>query len=152
MPASTVKKSLIYIFIVSLFIADRLIKNFFIKNPGYKRDFLLLAFSLEKNRGIAFGIPIKEAILYPLVFFFIVILFVILFNLKNDNAKIIFFLILLAAISNFGDRILYQGVIDYIEIPHLLVFNIADIMITIGFIFSLFTYIVFKKSTFKIKQ
>lgn len=129
------RKYLLYGCIALLFIADIIIKNFFIKNPSFSRDFLFFNFSLTKNKGIAFGIPFNPIILNVLTILFIaLILFFILFKGKKSEIKILLFLILLAAISNFIDRIFYGAVIDYIFVQYFAVLNIADIMLTLGFI------------------
>ena len=41
-------------------------------------------------------------------------------------------LIIIGAISNLLDRILYKGVVDFINIEWFTVFNIADIYISLG--------------------
>ncbi|MFH1030429.1 MAG: signal peptidase II [bacterium] len=135
-----------YTGIVLLFIADRMNKYFFLENPAARRVFLFLTFSLTKNDGIAFGLPINKIFLNGIVFLLIIILLMLFLNILNiskyvnegkisrQHLKIIVFLILLAAISNFIDRILYGAVIDYIELPHFVSLNIADIMITTGFL------------------
>lgn len=144
---------LLYSSISILFLVDRIIKNFFIKNPATKQGFLFLTFSLTKNYGIAFGLPFNSFVLNSISFIFIIILLMIFFNIMNiadfvhskktgrKYLRIIIFLIFLSAISNFIDRILYGAVIDYIELSHLLSLNIADIMITSGFLIICFMYI-----------
>lgn len=124
-----------YIAIILLFATDILIKKFFIKNPNFSKDFLFFDFVLTKNKGIAFGIPFCHFLLNIITILFIaVIIFFILFKEKKFEFKILLFLILLAAISNFIDRLFYGAVIDYISIPYFAVLNIADIMLTIGFV------------------
>ena len=46
-------------------------------------------------------------------------------------------LIIIGAVSNLLDRILYQGVVDFINIEWFTVFNIADIYISLGVIWIL---------------
>ncbi|OGF20310.1 hypothetical protein A2Y83_02970 [Candidatus Falkowbacteria bacterium RBG_13_39_14] len=139
--------------ILLLFAADRIFKNFFIKNPAIKRVFLFLSFSLTKNDGIAFGMPVDKFMLNILVVIFILGLMMLFLNIMNisryvhiekigkEYLRIIIFLILIAAINNFVDRILYGAVIDYIELPHFVSLNIADIMITAGFLAISFIYL-----------
>ncbi|MFH1192610.1 MAG: signal peptidase II [bacterium] len=129
------KNGLIYGCIALLLIVDQIIKNFFIKNLSFSRDFLFLNFSLTKNKGIAFGIPFNPLLLNILTVLFIALIaFFIFFKEKKSEIKILLFLILLAAISNFIDRICYGAVIDYISVQYFAVLNIADIMLTLGFI------------------
>lgn len=54
----------------------------------------------------------------------------ILLNRKNFNAKV--WLIFIGGLSNLVDRILSGGVIDFLDIKIIPVFNLADIYITIG--------------------
>lgn len=146
-----VKIFLFYIVIISLFVLDRLLKNFFIKNPAEKQDFLFSILRLTKNNGIAFGIPFNNLILHAIIFIFVIALFLLFFNLKDIYVRTTLFLIFLAALSNFIDRIAYGGVIDYIEILNVISLNIADIMITAGFAVTIFFYIFDKKQRFLIR-
>ncbi|MFH0854866.1 MAG: signal peptidase II [bacterium] len=150
------QSALLYGGILTLFLADRVFKIFFIKNPAAKRFFLFLSFALTKNNGIAFGLPVNNILLNAIVFLFIIILSMLFLNIMNvaeyvnaegnirRYAKVVIFLILLAAISNFIDRALYGAVIDYIELPYFVSLNIADIMITTGFFLIASNYILGK--------
>lgn len=140
---------ILYILVIFPFLLDRVIKSFFIKNPSFKQDFLFLRFSLTTNTGIAFGISFNQYLLYTIIFFFIAALIITMFKLKNNYARLILFLIILAAISNFTDRLLYGAVVDYIELPALIALNIADIMISLGFIIISILYIFKKEDIFQ---
>lgn len=99
----------------------------------------ILKFTYTVNRGGAFGIGEKYAVL---VISLIIIIGMIIYIIK-ENSKISkhmpFVLILSGAISNLLDRVFRGYVIDFIdfnifEFPN---FNIADICITIGIFYLL---------------
>lgn len=122
-----------------LFIVDRLVKIYFIKNPAVKfgGDFFygLLSFHFEKNIGVAFGILVNQMFLSALVIFIILILvnFLIRAYFKKDSLETLaLILIITGAISNLIDRLRFGYVVDYIDVPWFTVFNLADAMITFG--------------------
>ncbi|OGY45223.1 MAG: signal peptidase II [Candidatus Buchananbacteria bacterium RIFCSPHIGHO2_01_FULL_39_8] len=120
-----------------LFIVDRILKFWFLKNPGFSRDFIddFLSFELETNPGIAFGLPLDGTLLLLLVIVIIFALFNLLRKAYRQRKFLEIFLISLivfGAISNLIDRLRYGFVIDYINVPFFTVFNLADAMITVG--------------------
>ncbi len=132
------------------FLADRLLKIWFLKNPEYSRDFIVsvLRFHLETNRGIAFGISFNQAVLLILVAVALFFLFHFLIKayLGNDSLSAFFItLIIFGAFSNLFDRLRYGYVIDYIDVPFFTVFNLADVMITGGAVLLLFKNFLNKK-------
>jgi signal peptidase II len=92
------------------------------------------------NKGIAFGLlSMNEIIIYniiTLVIFFIII--IILFMMyKNNNIQGFFFALVVGGASgNLYDRIVYMAVPDFFDLHfygfHWFVFNVADILITVG--------------------
>lgn len=121
------------IIVFGLFVLDRLLKSIVRFYGGY-----------VTNKGVALGLfgdqELFVLFLFPLVMILILILWI---NYKNFYLPLV--LICAGAISNLIDRLLYNGVIDYIEISILPVFNIADIMIVVGvillFIFEIHKYV-----------
>ena len=131
--------------VIFLFIIDRIIKHILmnIARPAFAGaggvhligDFFQYKFTL--NRGIAFGLGdgINNLIfLYTCIFIFLILCF---FLVKFFIAKKYFFafslsLIAFGAFSNILDRIYSGGVIDYLDLKHFTVFNLADVMITAG--------------------
>lgn len=111
---------MITIFVLGLFILDRVIK-FSVFSRG---EYVI-------NKGLALGmLDDHEFLMYlflPLVIILIFILWV-----KFRHFRIPLALIYAGAVSNLIDRLLYNGVIDYIEVWIFPVFNIADIMIVAG--------------------
>lgn len=83
------------------------------------------------NKGIAFGITLPEAVFYVFWIAIISIFSVLYLKGKHNNAYV---LILSGAISNIIDRITYGCVTDFIDLKFWPVFNLADILITIGVI------------------
>jgi len=121
------------IIVFGLFALDRLLK-YIVRFHG---DYVV-------NKGVALGLFDDQEFfvlfLFPLVMILILILWI---NYKYFYLPLV--LICAGAISNLIDRLLYNGVIDYIEISVLPVFNIADIMIVVGvillFIFEIHKYV-----------
>lgn len=141
-----------------LFIADRIVKIYFIKNPAvsYSGDFFygLISFHFEKNLGMAFGILLNQSILISLISFIIIILFSFLVRAYQQNSfweVSSLTLIISGAISNLFDRLKYNFVVDYIDLKFFTVFNLADIMITFGVIF-LLTFLFFNQEVKNLKS
>jgi len=140
--------------VLSLFISDRILKIFFIKNPSQNlgSDFFynILSFHFAENQGIAFGILLNKIFLLILVALVIFILFGVLFKSylkKNILETFSLTLIIIGAISNFIDRLKFGFVIDYIDVPFFTVFNLADCMITFGVLILAFEILKRKKTS-----
>jgi len=104
-----------------------------------------LKFSLAKNYYIAFSLPLYGWVLNILISLIIIGLISYIFYLisaKNNQRLIIFSLtlILFGAISNLTDRLIFGYVIDYFDFKYFTVFNLADVMISLGVIMFLFKY------------
>ncbi len=132
------KTQVLSIFLILLFVFERVLKNFY--------------FSSHKvfyNQYLAFNLYLGQGIFY--LFFFLIfsllIFFLILSFKKGKTLPFFSFgLIIIGALSNFLDRLFYQAVIDYWQIP-LTIFNLADIYILIGVIL-LFFLALWKKEKF----
>ena len=142
--------NLLIIFLI--FLADRLSKIYVIylnKLNHHSEIFLskFLNIRLYWNEGIAFGLLSfdKEYLYNSLtIIIFLVILVIYLMAIKNKGMKKYFFLMILGgAIGNFYDRVIYKAVPDFIDFHvgnyHWFIFNIADIFITLGVIFMIFS-------------
>lgn len=99
----------------------------------------LLSWEIYKNYGLAFGLPVSANEFYFAVFIFLIFIFVgwkkgIFVDWREMDREKIFAAALVAAgaLGNMIDRIKWGYIIDYINIGGLLVFNLADAMITIG--------------------
>lgn len=110
-------------------------------------------FSITKiyNDGVSFGLLANKTFLIIII---TIIALVLLVRLKEEanNAlyNVAIILILSGAISNLMDRIIYQHVVDYIELNFInfAIFNVADILITFGFL-AIITYEIIKSITDK---
>ena len=139
------KFSLSLLFLITVFIIDRLTKLYILNLAEVKNSVDIYVTSylnlyLIWNKGIAFGLfSMNESIVYNFITIIIAIIILIIFFMmwKNDNIQR-FFLAIVAggALGNFYDRIIYTAVPDFIDIHfqgfHWFVFNVADIFITIG--------------------
>jgi signal peptidase II len=131
------------LFATTLFFADRIIKYFLcvelIKVPI---DYGFFTLVLEKNTGFALGFLNNIGVMSSGAHFFIYgIAYVVTFTAARhifgrDKFVSGMLCIWIGAISNFIDRILYGGVLDYIAITvygfDLPIFNIADLLIVCG--------------------
>ncbi len=119
-----------------LFILDRFFKWLALHDPNYlfaPTDWL--KFSFWSNQNIVFG-------LWPVDFFVLFLLFIIWMSLlaigwqwfKKEKFLPVWFLglIVIGGFSNLWDRVYYQGVIDYIHLWLLPVFNFSDCLIVVG--------------------
>lgn len=126
------------IFILILFIADQAIKRIFVFYLPDRQFFIFgqwLKLKMSLNHGIAFGLPFPQSVLIVITGLLIVVLLFFAYkSIVLSKAGLFFFTFLAAfgALSNFLDRILYNGVIDYLFLRYYSVFNLADIMIFIG--------------------
>ena len=126
-----------YTIISVLFIVDRLLKIWFLKNPGVRWDFIkgLFGVSLVHNQGIAFGIPLNQTILFALIVGALVLLVRAWLTAQRRHRTVLAFglsLMVAGAVSNLIDRLRYGAVIDYLDVPFFTVFNLADVMISGG--------------------
>ena len=87
------------------------------------------------NSGIAWGIAAPfwlMILLTPFIFFLLIIWWKQAYAQNKKWESIASSAILVGAVSNLIDRIFYSGVIDFIAIGWWPVFNIADILISVG--------------------
>lgn len=124
-----------------LFVLDQIFKYFARTNP--QTTYYLwkpwLGWEYYANSGIAFDIPVPSPIvlgLTPLILLGLIIIF-----LRKKNPSRIFIagaiLIILGAVSNFIDRMLFGITVDYLRV-FTSVLNIGDLMILAGVILLLF--------------
>ncbi len=92
------------------------------------------------NKGAAFGLFRDHSgfILYTSVILVFFLVYMVARNeRKSLSEKIIFGLIIGGALSNMYDRVVYKGVIDYLDFRIWPVFNLSDACITLGVVFYL---------------
>ena len=131
---------MIYILIIIAgIVLDRITKIYavkqFISNP---HSGSLINLTYLENRGAAFGILQDKRILFVILTIAIVLylLYYFITNLKSNPLvlNIAFSLIISGALGNFYDRLFQGYVVDFIEFAFVdfPVFNIADILVTVG--------------------
>lgn len=131
---------MIYIVILILgLILDRLSKiyaaNNFVNNPI---EGPIINFTYLENRGAAFGI-LQDKRMFFIIISIAIVAYLIYHFIKSykTNPKILniaLSMIVSGAIGNFYDRFVNHYVVDFIEFSFFSfpVFNIADILITVG--------------------
>ena len=131
------KKENLYKISVITIIIDQLIKLFIKTN--ITKDIVIIPkiFKITNviNTGAAFSILKNNNIL--LILITIIILVLLNYYIKKNNIENDYFelgIILGGIVGNLFDRLLYNGVIDYIEISNFPVFNLADSLIVLGII------------------
>lgn len=145
-----------FIFIISIFLFDRLSKIIIIKkskeiSSGEIFSSKFINIQLVWNDGIAFGLfSFNQETFYNMLTIIIglIIIVVFWFLLKSKRLeKIGFAMILGGALGNIFDRIYYSSVPDFIDLHynefHWFIFNIADIFITLGIICLIIVEILF---------
>lgn len=93
--------------------------------------YLALKFNLGFiNAGISFGLfsSVSFSWLLLLISGFIIIMFL----LSRSKPTLSLWLIILGGFSNLIDRVIRLGVVDFINLPIVPVFNLADLMIVVG--------------------
>jgi signal peptidase II len=113
----------------------------------------LLDFTYIRNEGIAFGINFAGSKVIFIVFPILITFY--LFSLLKDKEfdkpfyQISLLLIIGGAIGNIIDRIFRGYVIDFIDFHinnvHWYVFNLADLSVTIGLLFLLYSSIIIQR-------
>lgn len=106
----------------------------YLQNPlSLIQDFFQLSLSL--NTGVAFSIPIPNAVMIILTPILIVIILRVISttcNLQNDITKLSMMLIVAGGLGNLINRIISGAVIDMIAFSFWPSFNLADTYLTIG--------------------
>lgn len=145
------KKKLIIISLFLFFILDRTAKYLALNKLPNKGVYLIDYFKLqlEKNIGIAFGISLPKFLIIILVI--IIISFLLYYFLKNINKEkylnsFLIGLIIIGAISNLIDRVIYSSVIDFIKISIWPTFNLSDAYISVAVVVLLILNIKISKS------
>lgn len=88
-----------------------------------------------RNPGIAFSLPVPLWLQLTIIPGVVCALLVLAYNAYMRSQLILtsaYACIIGGALSNYVDRILFGGVIDYLDVPMFTVFNLADVAITIG--------------------
>jgi signal peptidase II len=131
-----------------VFILDRLTKHLVLL-ADYHRIELLPFLALVKvwNRGVAFGLfssTDAANLFFALATALALVVILYLSRRVDIMARIGYGLIFGGGLANLVDRVVFGGVLDFIDLHvgglHWPAFNIADLAITIGVIVLLFAY------------
>ena len=144
------QRNTFYIVLISWLILDAITKYlafFYLKNPiSLIWDFLSL--KLLFNPGIAFGVTLHQPFLKVLTICLILWIFYYYFTEERKKKSLLidsaFWCILAGAIWNWFERIFRNEVIDFISVQYFSIFNIADVLITLGAI--LYLYAVYRET------
>ncbi len=94
-----------------------------------------LSLTLQKNAGIAFGIPIPTGLAILISLILIGGLLYCMLNLKKGFLiQLLFGIILGGAMGNLVNRLTLGYVVDFIALGPIPTFNLADMGITLGLI------------------
>lgn len=120
---------------VLLFLFDRALKEVALAR-GAVADPGVAAFSLFRNGGIAFSLPLPPIVFWPaaaVIFTALAIFFAT--SLRRDRTRAgVLFLIMLGALSNLIDRYLHGSITDYLLFFGRSAVNLADGMIVGGLV------------------
>lgn len=145
-------KNKVYLTSVIVLLIDQIVKLLIKTNINLNEEISIIPnfFSIQylKNTGAAFSILENQTILLAITS--IICISVIIYYLKKEEnlttaMYLSFGLVLGGILGNLIDRIVYQGVIDFLSFQifnyNFPVFNIADIGITIGVLLLIIIYI-----------
>lgn len=145
-------KNKVYLTSVIVLLIDQIVKLLIKTNMNLNEEISIIPnfFSIQylKNTGAAFSILENQTILLAITS--IICISVIIYYLKKEeNLTTAMYLslglVLGGILGNLIDRIVYQGVIDFLSFQifnyNFPVFNIADIGITIGVLLLIIIYI-----------
>ncbi len=135
--------------IFSLFIVDRLTKVYILQKSSLVSNLVESVqddfFVLYLNKNLAFSLPVSIFILWPLLI--LILSFLLFFCYQAYQAKQLtvwpLSLIVVGAISNILDRLLYGGAVDFISFWNFPIFNLSDVYISFGVAW--FLYLELKK-------
>ncbi len=101
-------------------------------------------FNPKINTGALFGLGQNQNLFFILVSIVFILYILSIFD-REIRLHVPFAFILAGALGNLLDRMIYNGVIDFIDLKFWPVFNLADVFIVGGIIWALI--IVLKKET-----
>jgi len=142
----SVQSIAIALVIAIFFIADRILKILAFNAaalPPLKLVGNILTFDFTANYYMAFSLPFGglplNAIIISLIIALISVISFLAFSDKQHQLEIILLsFILLGAVSNIADRLIYGYVIDYLDLKNFTIFNLADAMISGGALILIF--------------
>ena len=138
------KPYVIVILVILLIVIDQISKFYIVENIGKEIKNIIpnvLNFTYVENRGGAFGVGQNSTMMFVLVNIIILGIIIRFMMIQKDRidrkTQVILSMILAGGISNLIDRIARGFVLDFIDFSPIIsfpVFNIADILIVIGWV------------------
>ena len=138
------KPYVIVILVILLIVIDQISKFYIVENIGKEIKNIIpnvLNFTYVENRGGAFGVGQNSTMMFVLVNIIILGIIIRFMMIQKDRidrkTQVILSMILAGGISNLIDRIVRGFVLDFIDFSPIIsfpVFNIADILIVIGWL------------------
>ncbi len=125
----------LYAAAVGLFFCDRVLKGIAVRMTPAAADGRWAIFTPFLNQGIAFSLPLPDAVFWPLAaaaLGVLVWLFIGFARRGRGELAALVFMILLGAGSNLADRLAYGATVDYLLFFGRSAVNIADGMIIAG--------------------
>ena len=124
--------------VVALFIIDRVGKWLALHILPEEGVFAIpdvVGFVLERNEGISYSIPFDPTLITVVVSLIIVVLAAaaaVAYRKQNFQLVAPLVIVIFGAFSNLLDRLQHGYVVDYIILTSWPVFNIADVMVSVG--------------------
>lgn len=119
-----------------LLVTDRMLKIFAIKGLLPKWSFFGYwpRFTFHENHGLAFDLPVSQAVITTLSIIIIILLVALLVRTlkKNPTLTAALLFVISGAVSNLYDRLRFGFVIDWLELFPRSIWNLADVMILAG--------------------
>lgn len=144
--SSNTKKMTAKLIAVIFFIGlDRFFKIFALSDMGGARNLLgdILKFNFKTNYYIAFSLPLAGQWLNIIIYLIVLLLIYYLARMWRAGKQVAvigLFNVIIGAASNLYDRLRYGFVIDYLDLKYFTVFNLADVMITVGVVLLLLNF------------
>lgn len=102
-------------------------------NPDFSVIWNILQITHVKNTGVAFGTPLPGiTFIIPLILVWLSVYVIWGFRKIKEYEFIGYMLIITGGILNALERTIFGSVTDFISVIYFSVFNVADIVITIG--------------------
>ena len=136
------KATLVTLVSFFLLLGDRVLKFLVQRAEGRTLIDGVLEFRLFENHELAFSLPISwGATLSLLALLIIAFVLIKAYRLSKEfyyYEASLWLMIFFGASSNMYDRLMYGFVVDYVHIPPMSFFNIADVLIGVGVILLFF--------------
>ena len=119
------------LFICILFLCDLVTKYIFFNKQIWGSYSLI---EPAMNNGISFSLAVSSLIVLPMTIISLLFFSYIYSNKIFPRWSLI--LLFAGTLGNFYDRIVYDGVRDFLVFPHRFIFNLADIFLFVGIVWA----------------